>query len=93
MSPPCDLIAFTSDWLFPTAESRAIVHALNAVAANVSFVEVEYFANTAEYDSYIANMTDAKVIELGYEDRDNGTIDVPAGSIFSVCLDGFQYEE
>jgi len=35
------LISFTSDWLFPTAESRAIVHALNAVAANVSFVEVE----------------------------------------------------
>jgi homoserine O-acetyltransferase len=35
------LISFTSDWLFPTAESRAIVHALNAVAANVSFVEIE----------------------------------------------------
>jgi homoserine O-acetyltransferase len=35
------VISFTSDWLFPTRESRAIVHALNAVAANVSFVEVE----------------------------------------------------
>jgi homoserine O-acetyltransferase len=35
------LVSFTSDWLFPTAESRAIVHALNAVAANVSFVEIE----------------------------------------------------
>jgi homoserine O-acetyltransferase len=35
------LTSFTSDWLFPTAESRAIVHALNAVAANVSFVEIE----------------------------------------------------
>ncbi|WP_207482157.1 homoserine O-acetyltransferase MetX [Arenibaculum pallidiluteum] len=35
------LVSFSSDWLFPTAESRAIVHALNAVAANVSFVEVE----------------------------------------------------
>jgi homoserine O-acetyltransferase/O-succinyltransferase len=35
------LISFTSDWLFPTAESRAVVHALNAVAANVSFVEIE----------------------------------------------------
>jgi homoserine O-acetyltransferase len=34
-------ISFTSDWLFPTAESREIVHALNAVAANVSFVEIE----------------------------------------------------
>ncbi len=34
------LISFTSDWLYPTAESRAIMHALNAVAANVSFVEI-----------------------------------------------------
>ncbi len=35
------VVSFTSDWLFPTAESRDIVHALNAVAANVSFVEIE----------------------------------------------------
>jgi homoserine O-acetyltransferase len=35
------VISFTSDWLFPTPENRAIVHALNAAAANVSFVEVE----------------------------------------------------
>jgi homoserine O-acetyltransferase/O-succinyltransferase len=34
------VISFTSDWLYPTAESREIVHALNAGAANVSFVEV-----------------------------------------------------
>ena len=34
------IVSFTSDWLFPTAESRALVHALNAVAANVSFVEI-----------------------------------------------------
>jgi homoserine O-acetyltransferase/O-succinyltransferase len=35
------VISFTSDWLYPTRESRAIVRALNAVAANVSFVEIE----------------------------------------------------
>ncbi len=35
------LVSFTSDWLFPTEESRKLVHALNAVAANVSFVEIE----------------------------------------------------
>ncbi len=34
------LVSFTSDWLYPTEESKAIVRALNAVAANVSFVEV-----------------------------------------------------
>lgn len=35
------LISFSSDWLFPTSDSRAIVHALNAAGASVSFVEVE----------------------------------------------------
>ncbi len=35
------VISFTSDWLFPTSESRAVVQALNAVAANVSFVEIK----------------------------------------------------
>lgn len=35
------LISFTSDWLYPTAESRRIVRALNAAGAPVSFVELE----------------------------------------------------
>jgi len=35
------IVSFTSDWLFPTQGNREIVHALNAVGANVSFVEVE----------------------------------------------------
>ncbi len=35
------VVSFTSDWLYPTRESREIVRALNAVAANVSFVEIE----------------------------------------------------
>ncbi len=35
------VVSFTSDWLFPTSEARHIVQALNAVAANVSFVEIE----------------------------------------------------
>ncbi len=35
------VISFTTDWLFPTEDSREIVHALNAVAANVSFAEIE----------------------------------------------------
>src|SRR5258708_13231031 len=38
--PRCCVISFTSDWLYPTAENRAIVHALNAAGANVSFVEI-----------------------------------------------------
>jgi homoserine O-acetyltransferase/O-succinyltransferase len=35
------IISFTSDWLFPTAENKRIAHALNAVAAPVSFVEIK----------------------------------------------------
>ncbi|MDT8279194.1 MAG: homoserine O-acetyltransferase [Erythrobacter sp.] len=34
------LISFDTDWLYPTAESRHIVHALNAAGAKVSFVEL-----------------------------------------------------
>lgn len=34
------LVSFTSDWLFPTPESRAIARALNRAGANVSFVEI-----------------------------------------------------
>ncbi|MEP3045412.1 MAG: homoserine O-acetyltransferase [Roseibium sp.] len=35
------VMSFTSDWLFPTSESRQVVRALNAAAANVSFVEID----------------------------------------------------
>src|SRR5919106_3099067 len=35
------VISFSSDWLFPTAESRELVRALTAVAANVSFCEID----------------------------------------------------
>jgi homoserine O-acetyltransferase len=35
------VVSFTSDWLFPTSESRAVVHALNAGSARVSFAEIE----------------------------------------------------
>lgn len=34
------IISFDTDWLYPTADSRTIVHALNAIAAPVSFVEL-----------------------------------------------------
>jgi homoserine O-acetyltransferase len=44
------VISFTSDWLYPTVESRTIVHALNAVAANVSFAEI---TSDAGHDSFL----------------------------------------
>ncbi|MEL6748329.1 MAG: homoserine O-acetyltransferase, partial [Pseudomonadota bacterium] len=44
------LASFTSDWLYPTAESRAIVKALNAVAADVSFAEI---TSDAGHDAFL----------------------------------------
>ena len=35
------IISFDTDWLYPTGESRQIVHALNAAGAAVSFVELQ----------------------------------------------------
>ena len=35
------VVSFTSDWLFPTSDLRALVRALNAGGASVSFVEIE----------------------------------------------------
>jgi homoserine O-acetyltransferase len=34
------LVSFDTDWLYPTAESRSVVHALNAAGAAASFVEL-----------------------------------------------------
>ena len=34
------LVSFDTDWLYPTSESKVIVHALNAAGAAVSFVEL-----------------------------------------------------
>ncbi|MEE4152799.1 MAG: homoserine O-acetyltransferase [Erythrobacter sp.] len=44
------LVSFDTDWLYPTAESRHIVHALNAAGAKVSFVEL---SASAGHDSFL----------------------------------------
>ncbi|MBV8093875.1 MAG: homoserine O-acetyltransferase [Acetobacteraceae bacterium] len=49
------LVSFSSDWLFPTEESRAIVRALNRVAANVSFVEI---ATDRGHDAFLLDERD-----------------------------------
>ena len=35
------VLSFTSDWLYPTPESRSIVRALNAAGCRASFVEID----------------------------------------------------
>jgi homoserine O-acetyltransferase len=49
------VIAFTSDWLYPTVESRRIVRALNAVAANVSFAEI---VSDSGHDAFLLDEPD-----------------------------------
>ena len=59
------LISFTSDWLFPTAESREIVRALNAVAANVSFVEIE---TDKGHDAFLLDEPEFRAAVSGFLD-------------------------
>lgn len=49
------VVSFTSDWLYPTRESREIVQALNAVAANVSFVEID---SNKGHDAFLLEETE-----------------------------------
>ena len=49
------VVSFTSDWLFPTPQSRAIARALNRAAANVSFVEI---ATDKGHDSFLLDEPD-----------------------------------
>jgi len=44
------LVSFDTDWLYPTSESRHIVHALNATRAKVSFVEL---SASAGHDAFL----------------------------------------
>jgi homoserine O-acetyltransferase len=59
------LVSFTSDWLFPTSESRAVVHALNAVAANVSFVEIE---SDKGHDTFLLDEPEFRDVLAGFLD-------------------------
>lgn len=59
------VISFTSDWLYPTGESRAIVQALNAVAANVSFVEV---TSAFGHDSFLVHVPEFYEVLQGFLD-------------------------
>ena len=57
------VISFTSDWLYPTSESRAIVHALNAVAANVSFAEIR---SEDGHDSFLLDEPEFRKVLRGF---------------------------
>lgn len=59
------LVSFTSDWLFPTSESREVVHALNACAANVSFVEIE---SDKGHDAFLLDEPEFQAVMKGFLD-------------------------
>ena len=51
-SPRFCIVSFSSDWLFPPVENKRIAHALNAVAAQVSFVEI---SSDKGHDAFLLN--------------------------------------
>ena len=49
------IISFTSDWLYPTQENKDIVIALNAIGADVVFVEID---SDKGHDSFLLDVPD-----------------------------------
>jgi homoserine O-acetyltransferase len=57
------LISFTSDWLYPTPESKRIVRALHAAGAPASFVELE---SPYGHDAFLLDAPDMNRIIHGF---------------------------
>lgn len=71
------VVSFTSDWLYPTRESREIVQALNAVAANVSFVEIE---SNMGHDAFLLEEKEFFATVRGFLDSAAKKRGLPAGA-------------
>jgi homoserine O-acetyltransferase len=57
------VVSFTSDWLFPTADSRQVVHALNAAGASVSFAEI---TSDKGHDAFLLDEPELFAITRGF---------------------------
>jgi homoserine O-acetyltransferase len=57
------VVSFDTDWLYPTAESRAIVHALNAAGAPVSFVEL---SSPFGHDAFLLDVPELNRVVDGF---------------------------
>ena len=67
------VISFTSDWLYPTHENKDIVIALNAIGADVAFVEIE---SDKGHDSFLLDVPDflkslKNFIDKSYTEKNN----------------------
>jgi len=69
------VVSFTSDWLFPTVDSRAIVHALNASGASVSFTEID---TDKGHDSFLLHEPELTAITRGFLDSAARAFGLPA---------------
>lgn len=68
------VVSFSSDWLYSSVESRNLVRALNAVAANVSFTEIQtdkghdsFLLDVPEFDAALGGFLEgsAKLYGVG----------------------------
>ena len=57
------IISFSGDWLFPTSESRKIVHALNAKGVDVSFIDI---ASNKGHDAFLMDEPDMFITIDGF---------------------------
>jgi len=57
------VISFTSDWLFPTIENKAIVKTLNLLSKKVSFAEIE---TDKGHDSFLLDEPDLDFLIQGF---------------------------
>src|SRR6201988_4734929 len=69
------VISFTIDLLFPTPESRATVHALNAAGARVSFAEI---TTDKGHDAFLLDEPELFAIVRGFLDGAAQACGVPA---------------
>ncbi len=57
------LVSFDTDWLYPTAEAKKIVHALSAAGAPVSFVEL---SAPFGHDSFLLDVPEQDQVIAGF---------------------------
>ena len=57
------IVSFTSDWLFPTIENKAIVETLNSFSKQVSFIEIE---TDKGHDSFLLNEPSLDFVIRGF---------------------------